>query len=179
VGCCVGSQQLKIGQAFAKADKTATNAAVARCFYANGMAFNIARSPYFKQMCQAIGSFGPHYKPPGSEALRTTLLAKEKARVDEELKPIVEFKELHGCSINSDGWSNTNNRPLLNCLCSTPKGDIFLGTTDTTGQAKTGSYIAGEVGQFIEAVSTLLGVRFCALLTRSLKSFVSFLSSVS
>lgn len=56
--------------------------AIAMCFYENGLAFNLARSPSFKEMVDAIAEAGSDkfskaaWKPPSSEALRTTLLDK-------------------------------------------------------------------------------------------------------
>ena len=66
---------------FKQASRDEVYEAVARCFYACGMPFVIARSPYFHDMVHAISSFGKGYKPSNYEKLRTTLLDKEKGKV--------------------------------------------------------------------------------------------------
>jgi hypothetical protein len=43
-------------------------------FYACAIPFNVARSPYFKNVLKKAIDFGKGYVPPGSEALTTTLL---------------------------------------------------------------------------------------------------------
>jgi len=54
---------------------------VAKKFYACEIPFNVARSPYFKNVIKKAIDFGKGYVPPGYEALRTTLLKKTKDRV--------------------------------------------------------------------------------------------------
>lgn len=56
--------------------------AVAKCFYGNAISFNVADSPYFRDMCAAIARHGSSYKPPASTQLRTSLLDKVKKEVD-------------------------------------------------------------------------------------------------
>lgn len=67
--------------------KDAADAAVAECFYFNGMAFNIAESEAFKKMCVAIGQVGPGYEPPSRRKLAGSLLdqAHESVRQRNEL----------------------------------------------------------------------------------------------
>lgn len=73
--------------------------------------------------------------------------------MEEALQPVADFAGQNGCSVSLDGWTNTTNRPLPNYMLSTPKGDIFLESTDTSGEQKTGAYIAGNVGRFMTEVS--------------------------
>ena len=60
---------------------------IARMFYTRGLSFHFARNPYyaraFKSASQLPGSF-----PPGYNALRTTLLQKEKSNIENILEPI-------------------------------------------------------------------------------------------
>jgi hypothetical protein len=48
--------------------------ALAMSFYANGIPFNVARSPEFKYGIKKVAEAGEGYKPPGSEKLRSSLL---------------------------------------------------------------------------------------------------------
>jgi hypothetical protein len=45
----------------------------------------VVKNPYFKNALKKVVAFGKGYVPPGSEALRTTLLKKTKDRVTERL----------------------------------------------------------------------------------------------
>ena len=56
--------QPTLSQSFSKATKADTDASVARFFYAEGVAFQKVGSPYFAEMCKAIGKFGSSYNPP-------------------------------------------------------------------------------------------------------------------
>ena len=71
-----GRTQTAITQFVNPAAKEAADSAVAEFFFACGLAFNVARSPYFTAMLQATAAAGTGYKPPGSEALRTTQSVK-------------------------------------------------------------------------------------------------------
>ena len=59
----------------------------ARMFYTEGLSFHFARNPYyvcaFKSGSQLLG-----YVPPSYNALRTTLLQKEKSNIENLLEPI-------------------------------------------------------------------------------------------
>eukprot|EP01018_Ginkgo_biloba_P032322 Gb_32267 [translate_table: standard] len=59
-------------------------------FFANGIPFNVARSPYFCNMMQQVVEFGKGYKPPSSEALRTTILQRSKEILTDKLQSIEE-----------------------------------------------------------------------------------------
>jgi hypothetical protein len=134
--------QANIRQLLSKKDKEAADAAAARFFYSNGIATNVARSPYFHKFIDAVANYGKGYKPPKIDALLTTLLNKEKARIQKELQPVMDTLETQGCTLTSDGWSNTQHRPLLNFLIVTTKDNVFLGAHDTSGETKSAEYIA-------------------------------------
>lgn len=60
------------------AEKAKRDQAVARFFYANGIAFNLSSSKYFTEMLQKVGQYGSAYQTPKKNTLRTSLLEKEK-----------------------------------------------------------------------------------------------------
>jgi hypothetical protein len=68
------SKQPSLHQIFAKKDKEAVDSAAAQFFDSNGLSFNVARSPYFENFVSAVAAYGPGYKAPKIDALRTTLL---------------------------------------------------------------------------------------------------------
>ena len=86
-------------------------------FYTGGLPFNFARNPYYCNFYAYAATYSiPGYVPPGYNALRTTLLQKEKAHVERLLKPIKDFWLENGVSIIFDGWSNPQKRPLINIM---------------------------------------------------------------
>lgn len=116
--------------------------AVARCFYACGLPFLLAKSPYFTEMVYAISAFGKGYKPPSYDKLRTSLLEKEKMRVSRGLSTVESSWKHYGCSLISDGWTDAAKRPLINFILSSPRGIVFKGSIDSSGNKKTAEFIA-------------------------------------
>ena len=58
-------------------------------FFANGIAFNVCRSPYWKDMVRDLVNTAPKgYKPPSYEKMRTSVLSEERARIEARLHDI-------------------------------------------------------------------------------------------
>ena len=80
---------------------------IARMFYTRGLPFHFARNPNY---CSSYAYAANHnilsYVPLGYNALRTTLLQKERAHVERLLKPIKDSWLANGVSIVSDGLSD-------------------------------------------------------------------------
>lgn len=126
--------------------------ALARLFYANGLAFNLVKSPYLQEFCEVLGKYGPSYTLPSYNALREDLLEREYNRVSSMTTQLKSSLADTACTITSDGWTSVQNKPLLNVLMVTPKGNVFIGAEDTSGKAKTGDYIASVLLRHIDAV---------------------------
>jgi hypothetical protein len=47
-----------------------------------------------------------------------------------------------GCAIVSDGWSDTNRRPLINLLVTTPSGALFIKAVNCEGVTKGAEFVA-------------------------------------
>ena len=133
-------------------DKQKVDDSLAEMFYACSIPFNVARSPYFKNAIKKVADFGKGYVPPGSEALRTTLLKKTKDRVSNRLADIKKSWELTGCTILSDGWSDSCHRPLINVLVYCPQGVYFLKAVDAMNEVKTSEYIFSILDEAIQEV---------------------------
>ncbi|KAH9291975.1 hypothetical protein KI387_042840, partial [Taxus chinensis] len=125
---------------------------IARCVYANGLSFNVVRSPYWHEMVKAINEAPKGYKAPGFEKIRTTLLERQKKYVETSLQPIRDSWTKTGVSIVSDGWKDARNRPLINVIAVCPKGAMFLKAVDCEGQVKDAQFIANILFESIEAV---------------------------
>ena len=126
--------------------------AIARCLYANGLSFNVVRSPYWQDMVRKINEAPKGYTGPGYEKVRTTLLTKEVKHIETSLAPIKASWKETGVSIISDGWKDAKNRPLINVIAMSPKGAMFLKAVDCEGQVKDAQFIADILIQCINEV---------------------------
>lgn len=131
-------------------DKQKVDDSIAEMFYACAIPFNVARSPYLKNAIKKVADFGKGYVAPGSEALRTTLLKRTKERVTNRLAEIKNSWETTGCTILSDGWSDSCHRPLINVLVYCPQGVYFLKAVDAMNKVKTSEYIFGILDEAIQ-----------------------------
>ncbi|XP_059076869.1 uncharacterized protein LOC131075043 [Cryptomeria japonica] len=77
-----------IGRLFDVQGQEAVDAVIARFFYANGIPFNVDLSHFYGEMVQAIKNAPAGYKPPGYTKLHTTLVDKEKTRLEEQTAPL-------------------------------------------------------------------------------------------
>ncbi|KAH9298203.1 hypothetical protein KI387_029885, partial [Taxus chinensis] len=125
---------------------------IARFFYANGIPFNVARSPYYEEMVRAINKGPTGYKPPEYEKLRTTLIDKEKTRIEQQTAPVKRVWSSEGCNIVMNGWTDTRNRPLLNIMVTRSKGPYFLKAIDCSGQEKNADFLEKQLCDAIEEV---------------------------
>lgn len=104
-------------------------------------------------MCAVISTSNVIYKGPSHEAIRSDLLAAVKAKVQEGCDPWWQHAlKVTGLVLGSDGWTDAQGIPLLNFLLSSPKGINFLHALDTSGQEKTGEFIAEKLSEVIDEV---------------------------
>jgi len=93
-----------------------------------------------------------NYKPPSYKNVRTTVLSKDRARIEATLHNIKDSWKESEVSIVSDGWTDANHRPLINILVSSSKGVVFLKSYGTIGKKKDGPYLKGLLKEVIEEV---------------------------
>jgi len=154
-------KQSTLKATFGKQDKSKVDVLWGRAFYGNGLSFRLINDPHFKATVEATADFGENYKLPSLVSLRTTLLDKEKVSVAAELKSFMASARSSKATITSNGWSDIRNRPLLNLLMVTPKGEKFLESVDTSGDTKDADFIAQVVGKAIEDVGAKIVVQVC------------------
>ena len=134
-------------------NKKAVDESVARAFYSTGIPFAVASNYYFKQALADVAKFGPGYTPPSEFTLRTSLLNDEVKKVWNEISSsILGELDLTGSTLVSDGWSNIKSKPLINYILVCTKGEVFLDSTDTSGEDKSSDFIAKEIIRQIVAV---------------------------
>eukprot|EP01018_Ginkgo_biloba_P029829 Gb_04337 [translate_table: standard] len=103
-------------------------------------------------MVKAIQGALSGYKPHGFEKLRTTLVDKEKGRVEEEVAPLKHAWSIDGCSIVMDGWTDICNRPLLNIIVSSTSGPYFFRAIDCLGKEKNTFFLRDVLSAAIDEV---------------------------
>ena len=110
---------------------------IARMFYSGGLPFHLARNPYYVSSYTFVATnLITGYVPPGYNALRTTLLQKERAHVERLLEPTkLSWKE-KGVSIVTDGWTDSQRRPLINFMAASESGAMFLKQSTTRVRSK-------------------------------------------
>ncbi|XP_065637520.1 uncharacterized protein LOC136070881 [Quercus suber] len=126
---------------------------IAKMFYTGGLSFNFARNPYYHSSYAYAATHNiPGYLPSGYNALRTTLLQKERAHAERLLKPIKDSWLENNVSIVLDGWSNPQRRPLVNIMAVSDGGLVFIKAIDGSGKFKDKHYIAGILKDAIKDI---------------------------
>ncbi|GAV88667.1 LOW QUALITY PROTEIN: DUF659 domain-containing protein/Dimer_Tnp_hAT domain-containing protein, partial [Cephalotus follicularis] len=126
---------------------------IARMFYSAGLPFNLARNPYFQSpFTYAANHNIAEYLPPGYNLLRTTLLQKENANIDRLCASIRNSWNEKGVSIMSDGWSDSQRRPLINFMAVTDEDAMFLKLVDCSRQTKDMHFIYNLLKEVINEV---------------------------
>ncbi|GKV27719.1 hypothetical protein SLEP1_g36855 [Rubroshorea leprosula] len=125
---------------------------IARFFYENGIAFNVARSTSFKKMVEAIGQYGPNLRPPSYHELRVSCLNKEL----EHTKKLLEYHKSqwtrYGVTLMSDGWTDRKQRSIINFLVNSPAGTMFIKSIDASSFVKTGEKLFELIDGVVEEI---------------------------
>ncbi|GAU44553.1 hypothetical protein TSUD_400170 [Trifolium subterraneum] len=142
-----------LSMAFSNEARDHLSAQIARLFYSSGLPFNVARNPYFiSAFTYAANTNISAYIPPSYNALRTTMLQREKSNIMKLLQPIKDTWVEKGVSIVTDGWTDVQRRPLINYMATSSAGPIFLKAIDGTGEFKDRHFIANLILSVIDEV---------------------------
>ncbi|XP_020250668.1 uncharacterized protein LOC109828045 [Asparagus officinalis] len=142
-----------IEQSFNRGARDHLHGLIARMFYTGGLSFNLVRNPYFIEAFKyATSNSLGGYIPPGYNLLRTSLLQKDRAHIEKLLEPIKLTWKAKSVSIVSDGWSDSQRRPLINVMAVTEDGTMFLNAVNAEGRTKNMDYIADILLKAIEEV---------------------------
>ncbi|XP_058217264.1 uncharacterized protein LOC131328329 [Rhododendron vialii] len=137
--------------AFNVAQRDVADKDCARMFYASGLAFNLARSPYFRKYSLTLANSRlAGYIPPSYNRLRTTLLSQEKKHINRLLQPVKDTWKKRGVSLVSDGWSDRQRRSLINIMAASTGGAMFIKAIDASGNTKDAEYVANLFLQVIK-----------------------------
>ena len=151
VTMCVSKKQVTISSMFTNAMTDDADKAVARLFYACGIPFHIADSPYFKAAITSLTKCDSSYTAPNRQKISTKMLDDEVNEIEKYLSSFKTEASKYGVTLVSDGWTNIQMKPIINFLAATPNGCIFINALDVSGQVKDGSFLADEVSKSIES----------------------------
>ncbi|KAG6388825.1 hypothetical protein SASPL_150261 [Salvia splendens] len=125
---------------------------VADFFYENGIPLNAINSRSWEIMLESIGQYGAGYRSPSYHDIRNPLLDRALERVNETKKKHEEAWKEYGCSIMSDGWTDTRHHHLISFLANSPAGTFFLGSVDASNEVADAIMLADLLEKQIEKV---------------------------
>ena len=114
------------------------------------ISFNACDNDEFKQMCEAIGQFGPGLEPPTQDSLREKLLEEEYARTKSLLQERDAEKMKNGCSIMTDAWTDRKWRSIMNLCTNCADGTSFISSKEMSDVSHTSEVIFELVDKAIE-----------------------------
>ncbi|KAL6511650.1 hypothetical protein OROGR_021247 [Orobanche gracilis] len=94
-----------IEKAFGVVERHDVDIAIERFLCANGIPFNVLRSPEMASMTSAIKNAPKDYKHPSADRARTSLLDDCKREFEKECVSVSDTWSTQGTSIVSDGWT--------------------------------------------------------------------------
>ncbi|KAL5799447.1 hypothetical protein ACOSQ3_032529 [Xanthoceras sorbifolium] len=103
-------------------------------------------------MVEAIGQFGPGFKPPTRYQLSGPLLKEEFDSTKEALQQQQQEWKLGGCSIMTDAWIDRKRRSIMNLCVNCRRGTTFVSSKESSEEAHTGEHIFDYVFKCIEEV---------------------------
>ncbi|XP_066345436.1 uncharacterized protein [Miscanthus floridulus] len=124
---------------------------IARWAYNHAIPFNACDNDEFKQMCEAIGQFGPGIEPPTMFDLRGRLLEEEYARTNSLLQEREAEKMKNGCSIMTDAWSDKK-RSIMNLCTNCADRTSFISSKEMSDVSHTSEVIFELVDKAIEDI---------------------------
>lgn len=125
---------------------------VADFFYENGIPLNAINSRSWEIMIESIGQYGPGYRSPSYHEMRVPLLEKAVKKTHTLREKHEEAWKEYGCTIMSDGWTDTRHRHLINFLANSPAGTFFLGSVDASSEVADATMLADLLEKQIEKV---------------------------
>nr|XP_043634832.1 uncharacterized protein LOC122605932 [Erigeron canadensis] len=126
--------------------------AIALWLYDAGIPLSVVNSPYFPIAMSKIAAMGNGYKGPSSHAMRVSLLADAKQSVNLIVDSYRERWSEIGCTIMSDGWRDSQQRPLINFLVYCSKGISFIKSVDASDIESNAEDLCNLFAEIVETV---------------------------
>ena len=103
-------------------------------------------------MCDAIAVVGPGYKSATFEVLRGPILQAKKKDISSRLGEFNKSWETIGCTVMSDGWTDSKGRTLINFLVHCPRGTMFVKSIDASAHVKDAALLCKLMDGFIQDI---------------------------
>ncbi|XP_072952867.1 uncharacterized protein [Typha angustifolia] len=126
--------------------------AISKFFFYNHIPFNVADSPYYHTMVDAIQSVRPGVPPPSSNDIATKYLDSEVDEFHTYIETFKRYWDEFGCTLMCDGWSTQNRRNIINFLVYSGMGTIFLKSVDATAHFKSADYICQLMDEVVQEI---------------------------
>ncbi|KAL5723597.1 hypothetical protein ACHQM5_006977 [Ranunculus cassubicifolius] len=123
-------------------DTSDVDATVTRFFVANGISFNVAKSPFWFDMVKCINEAPKGYLPPCAKQIKTYLLDNEKDNIDKALLAFKEQWPVCGVSIVSYGWTNIKHQPLISVMAISGGKTMFITSVSCSENQLTSEFIS-------------------------------------
>uniref|UniRef100_J3ME57 DUF659 domain-containing protein n=1 Tax=Oryza brachyantha TaxID=4533 RepID=J3ME57_ORYBR len=120
-------------------------------FLESDIPLNVINSRSWEIMLESIGQYGPGYRSPSYHAMRNPLLERGVDRTTLRKKHEEAWKE-YGCTIMSNGWTDTSHRHLINFLANSPTGTFFLCSVDASSEVASAQMLADLFEKQIDKV---------------------------
>ncbi|XP_058210432.1 uncharacterized protein LOC131322890 [Rhododendron vialii] len=146
------TRQQNLNDAIWKERSHQVNQYLARWVYEAGIPFHAVDNDSFKRFVEAVGQFGPGYRPPSQYQLREPLLKEEVERTKTLLKKQEAEWASTGCSIMTDAWTDRKRRSIMNLCVNCKQGTCFLSSKEDSEVSHTGVYIFDYIDKFIEDI---------------------------
>jgi hypothetical protein len=121
-------------------------------FYENGIPFNVINSRSWEIMLESIGQYGPGYCSPTMHDIREPLLERVVNKTAELRKKHEESWKEYGCTLMSDGLTDTSHRHIINFLANSPAGTFFLGSVDASSEIANAKMLADLLEQQVDKI---------------------------
>ncbi|KAL7170399.1 hypothetical protein ACSBR2_035298 [Camellia fascicularis] len=149
---CKASQKSTLNTIWKAKEREDVCKDMCRCIYANALPFNLVKDYYFKIMLKCVGEYGKGLILSSYHELRVTFLQKEVESISKLLEKYKDEWKKNGCTIMSDGWTDTRNRSITNFLVNSPRGTVFLKNIDTSGILKNAEYLFELLDSMVEEI---------------------------
>lgn len=106
--------------------------AICKFFYSAAIPFDVADSPYFRNMLDLVGQFGQGLKVPSATEISGRYLQNEVAVIREQITEVKASWNATGCTVILDNWKDEHGRTLLNTLVSCPRGTYYFSCIDAS-----------------------------------------------
>ncbi|CAN1319758.1 hypothetical protein LINPERPRIM_LOCUS31384 [Linum perenne] len=144
--------QTTVSQLLKKDQRREACKGISQWFYKTATAFNGTRCEEYYRMFDLVARHGPGFKPPSYHEVRETFLQEEKKEVDAKLGHFRDEWKSVGCTIMSDGWTDTRRRSICNFLVNSPKGTVFVESIDTSSFSKNAEKVFEMLDNVVEKV---------------------------